>query len=84
MGVAGEFMCACGSDHLRDVGIDMQTFELVAMIGERIEERLLVKTSGRPEILPIPSYSVEIAQYLTHSTVLRAQHTLHVLIAERA
>ena len=81
--IAGKFVIAGRGDHLRNMRIDVQTLQFIAMGGERIEEGFLVETLRDFEIVIFAGNGVEVAEHFSHAAEFSAEHTLHVLVAER-
>src|SRR5262249_46931193 len=82
--IAGEFIDACRSDHLRNMRINVQALQLIAMAGERIEKSTLVEAPRTCQVLAIAGHGIQIREHLAHSAVLGVEHALHVLIGESA
>ena len=82
--VAGEFVIPRCSDDLRDVRVDVQTFQFISVRRQRIEELLLVETLRNFQVIIFARDRVQIRKRFAHAAKFRAQHALHVFVAERA
>jgi len=82
--LARELVVTRGGNHLRDVRVDVQAFEFVAMRGQRIEEPFLIEALGHVQVIFFSGHGVEVREHFSHAAVLGSEDSLHVVIAERA
>src|SRR5581483_8137943 len=54
------------------------------MLRERIEEPFLIEALRNVKVIRLASHCVQIAERLTHASVLSAKNALHVIVAKRA
>ena len=62
--IASEFVVTRRRDHLRDVRVDVQALEFVAVAAKRIEELPLVEALREVEVVLLAGDRVEIAERL--------------------
>ncbi len=80
MGIVSEFVRSRGRDHLRDVGVHVQSLKFIAMIPQRLEEGFLVESTCHAEVLEFSRHRIQIAENFSHAAVLSVEYSLHVVI----
>src|SRR5215469_17025783 len=81
--ISRQFVVAGGGDHLWNVSVYVQAFEFVTVSSQWVEELLLVETLCHFKVILLAGDSIKIRENLAHPAELGAQHTLHMLVAER-
>src|SRR6185312_1020471 len=82
MGFAGQLIAASGPDHLRNMGVDVKSLELIAMGSERVKKGGLFKAARYPEVLEFACGGGQVEEHLFHSAELRQEDALHVRVAD--
>ena len=82
--VARQLVAARGADHLRDVGVAVQALQLVAPLGQRREEALVVEAVREPAIALVSGDGGEVVEHLVHPAVLALEDALHLVVAQAA
>ncbi len=62
------------------LSIGMQIIETVVMLRHRCQQLFMGETTSTVQILLLMGYCKSISQHLIHSSMLIAQHTLHLFI----
>ena len=82
--VAGDLIHTGRADDLGDVRVRVQALQLVAALGQRVEEAGLLEEVSGVEIAVFFGDGRKIDEHLIHAAVLGAQHTLALIGADYA
>ena len=80
--VACQFGDTLESYHLRHLRVGMHVVEAVLALRHRGEQSAMREAACHVEILRVTCDGIGIGQYFVHTTVLVAQHSFHLLVAE--
>ncbi len=72
------------ADHLRDLGVGVQSGEPVLALRQRVEHPGVDEAFGDVEPAGVSGERVQIGQHVVHPAELGLQHPLHVLVAQPA
>src|SRR2546429_8712662 len=72
--LAGQLITASRADHLRNVRVRMQTFQLILALCQRIKELLVIKAPRKREVLFFSGDGVQVEQSLLHTAELDHLH----------
>ena len=81
--LAGQLITASRADHLRNVRVRMQTFQLILALCQRIKELLVIKAPRKREVLFFSGDGVQVEQSLLHTAELDHLHLGPLLVADR-
>ena len=80
--ITTEFGNALESNHLWYLCVGMHVVETVLMVLHWSEQLTVSETSGAVEIALVASHGIGISNHLIHTSVLIAQHTFHLFVAQ--
>ena len=81
--LAEQLVAAGGAEELGELGVGVLPLQLVASLGERIENPGLVEAVREKGVLRITGHRMEVVEELAHPPVLDLQDALHLVVAER-
>src|SRR6185437_6385936 len=80
--LARKFIAASRADYFRDVRVDVEPFELIAMTSQWIEKIRLFKAAPEKEILASPGNRGQIEERFIHPAIFRLQDALHMSVTD--
>ena len=81
--VAGQFVTASRTDYFGNIGVGMQSLELIFAFGEGVEELLMFKASSQSEVLLLSGEGVQVEKGFVHPPVLDHLHLGPLFITNR-
>src|SRR2546425_2463590 len=81
--LSGKLVAARSTDHFRNVRVRVKPLQLVAVLGQRVEELLVIEAAREREILLLARSRVEIEKRLVHAAVLDHLHPCPSLAVNR-
>ena len=78
--VAGQFVKVGQAKQFWNLGIGVETVEMVLSLSQRCQHRLVIKALRQFQIFPVARVRVKIGQHLVHAAMLAGQNFLHLIM----
>jgi hypothetical protein len=80
--LAGQLVAAGRPHHLGELGVGVLALQLVASLGEGIEDAGLIEAMRQIGVIPVARQSVDVVEELVHAPELDLEDARHLVVAE--